>query len=118
MGPLITISQSAHLYDDTWENADQLIANEYSAICNQHNYDDPSGNFLIEVDGNEIVVTQTTPGSGEVIRDYRGKEPLRVVREICASSPTIQPEHTGYLGLELQKAFDCIKNARPYFQDR
>ena len=118
MGSLITISQSAHIYDDTWQNADQLIANQYAAICNQRNYYDPSGNFLIEVDEKEIVVTQTTPGSGEIVRDYRGKEPLRLLREICASSPAIQPEHSAYLGLELQKAFDCIKNGRVYFQDR
>jgi thymidylate synthase len=117
MGPLMTISQSAHIYDDTWDNADRLIANQYAAICNQRNYDDPSGNFLIEVDGKEIVVTHTTPGSGEALQCYRGKNPLKLLREICADCPAIQPEHSGYLGMELQKAFDCIKNSIHYVQD-
>jgi len=117
MGPLMTISQSAHIYDDTWDNADRLIANQYAAICNQRNYDDPSGNFLIEVDGKEIVVTHTTPGSGEALQCYRGKNPLKLLREICADCPAIQPEHTGYLGMELQKAFYCIKNSSHYVQD-
>jgi thymidylate synthase len=118
MGPLITISQSAHIYDDTWDNAERLIANQYAAILNQRNYDDPSGNFLIEVDGKEIVISHTTAGSGEVIKSYRGKNPLNLLREICATSPAIQAEHTGYLGIELQKASNCIKNCHPYIQDQ
>ncbi|HEY9804718.1 MAG TPA: thymidylate synthase [Leptolyngbyaceae cyanobacterium] len=118
MGPLITISQSAHIYDDTWENADRLIANQYASILKQRNYDDPSGNFLIEVDNQEIVVTQTTSGSGEVVKSHRGKNPLNLLREICAASPAIQSEHAGYLGLELQKANQCIKLGKPYVQDQ
>ncbi|AFY46388.1 thymidylate synthase [Nostoc sp. PCC 7524] len=118
MGPLITMSQSAHIYDDTWENADRLIANQYGVILKQRNYDDPSGNFLIEVDEKEIVVTQTTPGSGEIVKSYRGKNPLNLLRDICAASPAIQPEHTGYLGIELQKASQCIKIGKPYVQDQ
>ncbi|MBG1260577.1 thymidylate synthase [Nostoc commune] len=118
MGPLITISQSAHIYDDTWDNAERLIANQYAAILNQRSYYDPSGNFLIEVDGKEIVVTHTSPGSGEVIKSYHGKNPLSLLREICATSPAIQPEHTGYLGIELQKASNCIKSDKTYIQDQ
>jgi thymidylate synthase len=118
MGPLITVSQSAHIYDDTWENADRLITNQYALILKQRNYDDPSGNFLIEVDNQEIVVTQTTSGSGEVVKSYRGKNPLNLLREICAASPAIQSEHAGYLGLELQKANHCIKLGKPYVQDQ
>ncbi|MDY7013406.1 MAG: thymidylate synthase [Cyanobacteriota bacterium] len=118
MGPLIVISQSAHIYDDTWENADKLIATQYAQICKRQNYDDPCGNFLIEIQNKEIVVTQTTPGSGEVIRNYKGINPLSLVREICSDSPAIQPAHIGYLGIELHKAFNCLKSHQTYVQDR
>ena len=47
MGPLIIISQSAHIYDDCWEQADQLIQNQYAQICRQRDYNDPSGSFVI-----------------------------------------------------------------------
>jgi len=118
MGPLITISQSAHIYDDTWENADQLIQNQYAAICKQQDYFDPVGNFLIEVTEDKIAVTQTTSGSGEVVTCYAGKEPLSLIRDICATSPAIKPDHIGYLGIELQKAYECLKTGKEYIQDR
>lgn len=118
MGPLITISQSAHIYDDTWENADQLIQNQYAAICKQQDYFDPVGNFLIEVTEDKIAVTHTTSGSGEVVTCYAGKEPLSLIRDICAASPAIKPDHIGYLGIELQKAHECLKTGKEYIQDR
>ena len=118
LGPLITISQSAHIYDDTWENVESLINNQYSKIVQQRDYFDPSGNFLIEVEENQIMVKQTTPGSGELVATYSGKNPLKLVREICATSAAIHPEHIGYLGIELEKAYQCLKTGKVYVQDQ
>lgn len=118
MGPLITISQSAHIYDDTWENVDKLIANQYAKIINNRDYFDPSGNFLIEVEDGQIMVKQTTPGSGEIVACYSGNNSSKLIREICAASPAIQPDHIGYLGIELQKAYQCIKIGQQYIQDQ
>jgi len=118
MGPLMTISQSAHIYDDTWSNAEQLIQKQYAAICRKIDYNDPAGNFLIEVDQGKIVVTHTTKGSGEVVGSYFGKDALTLVREICAASPSIRPDHAGYLGMELNKAAECLKTGKQYVQDR
>ncbi len=118
MGPLITVSQSAHIYDDTWENADQLIQNQYAVICKQQDYFDPVGNFLIEVTEDKIVLTQTTPGSGEAVACYSSRNTLSLIRDICAASPAIKPDHIGYLGIELQKAYECLKTGKQYIQDR
>ncbi|ACK65311.1 thymidylate synthase [Rippkaea orientalis PCC 8801] len=118
MGPLITISQSAHIYDDTWENVDKLISNQYAKIINNRDYFDPSGNFLIEVEDGQIMVKQTTSGSGEIVACYSGKNPLKLVRDICAASPAIQPDHIGYLGMELQKAYQSLKLGNRYTQDQ
>jgi thymidylate synthase len=117
LGPLITVSQSAHIYDDTWENADQLIQQRYTSICRHRDYYDPVGNFLIEIEADKIVIRQTSPGSGEVVACYSGKDPLKLVREICAASPAINPEHAGYLGMELHKAAEYLKIGKQYIQD-
>jgi thymidylate synthase len=118
IGPLITLSQSAHIYDDTWSNAEQLIKEQYCAICRNLDYYDPAGNFLIEIAEEKIVVTHTTPGSGEIVGCYSGKNPLKLIKEICAALPAIRPDHAGYLGTELQKAATCIKIDKPYIQDQ
>lgn len=117
MGPLITVSQSAHIYDDTWENADRLIRQQYAALVARRDYFDPSGNFLIETEGNQIIVRQTTPGSGEVVACYSSKNPLKLLREVCAATPAIGPEHAGYLGMELQKAAQSLLAGEQYVQD-
>ena len=116
LAPLIT--QSAHIYDDTWSNAEQLIKEQYSAICKKLDYYDPVGNFLIEIADDKIVVTHTTPGSGEIVGCYSGKNPLKMIKEICAALPAIRPDHAGYLGMELQKAANCLKIDKSYIQDR
>ncbi|OBQ09754.1 MAG: thymidylate synthase [Anabaena sp. LE011-02] len=118
LGPLITLSQSAHIYDDTWGNAEQLIKEQYSAICKKLDYYDPAGNFLIEIAEEKIIVTHTTPGSGEIVGCYSGKNPLKLIKEICAAIPAIRPDHAGYLGMELQKAANCLKIDKPYIQDQ
>lgn len=65
----------------------------------------------------KLLVTQTTPGSGEVVACYSAKDPLKLLREICAASPAIRSDHAGYLGMELQKAAECLKTGKKYVQD-
>ncbi len=104
LGPLITISQSAHIYDDCWENADQLIETEYPRLCCQRDYADPTGNFLISIQEAQIIVEQTTPGTGEVVNYYAGKSAKQIYQKIAAACPGLHIDHALYLGSELQKA--------------
>ena len=117
MGPLITISQSAHIYEDTWDNVDKIINNQYQGII-KITYDDPVGAFLIEIENDQIVVNQTTTGGGEIVATYSSKHPLKLIREIAVNIPAITPAHIGYLGIELQKAYTCLKTNQIYFQDK
>ena len=103
-GPLITISQSAHIYDDCWENADNLIQTQYAKICQERDFDDPSGSFVITVQDERIIVEHMTPGSGEVINCYSGKYAKQLYQQIAENCPALQVEHAMYLGTELQKA--------------
>lgn len=119
MGPLITISQSAHIYDDCWENVEQLINNQYQSIVNKEiqSYSDPTGNFLIETsgyNGYNITVSQLTP-SGEFVGKWEGKNPLKLIRQIVTDCPSIQPSHIGYLAREIERASQQKTN---YIQDK
>jgi len=104
MGALITISQSAHIYDDCWENANNLIHSQYVKICHQRDYTDPSGSFTISVHNNIIIVEHMTPGSGEILNSYSGKTAQQLYQQIAANCPALQVDHALYLGAELQKA--------------
>ncbi|KJH71197.1 thymidylate synthase [Aliterella atlantica] len=118
MGPLITISQSAHIYDDCWENADNLIANQYKKAFQERDYADPSGSFVINIQDSEIVVEHMTPGTGEVVNCYSGKSATQLCRQIAADCPALQVGHAMYLGCELQKAELALLNQHYYTQDR
>jgi len=116
LGPLITISQSAHIYSDCWEHSDRVIEQEYPKIVRQKRFDDPVGSFLIRVDAKIILVEQLTPGSGEVVNCFEGKQAKDLYQQIAASCPILQAEHALYLGTELQKAEIALKNSQWIYQ--
>jgi len=103
IGPLITLSQSAHVYDDTWENVDSIIDTHYKKLTQKVDYNDPVGNFVIENQYDTTVVNQVSL-SGEIVATYKGKHPLKLLREITSANPSIRPDHAGYLGIELDRA--------------
>jgi len=117
LAPLIIISQSAHIYDDCWNHAQYLIDNEYPKIASKKDYADPVGNFCIELLDGQIQVTHVFP-NGEFVKIYSGKQPLALLRDITQSNPGVQSDHAGYLGIELQKAFECLRDDSMYSQDR
>ncbi|MBD2776959.1 thymidylate synthase [Iningainema tapete] len=120
MGPLITISQSAHIYDDCWENADNLIKSQYTKICGARDYADPAGSFVITVQEDKILVEHMTPGSGEVVNCYSSKSATQLYRQIATDCPSLQVEHAMYLGAELQKAEIALSSQQKltYHQDQ
>ena len=71
---------------------------------------------MIEIENTDILVKQTTPGSGEVIATYSGKNAMNLARKICSDNPSIQPSHAVYLGIELGKAMIAIKEDKNYQQ--
>ncbi len=113
MGALMTISQSAHIYDDCWQNADQLLHQHYFKSAIKPMYNDTAGNFLVSRRGDQVVVERTFL-DGSLAQEFVGKNPLILIREIAANSPTMSPDHALYLGMEIQKAFVKID----YVQDK
>nr|WFD61355.1 MAG: hypothetical protein [uncultured cyanophage]WFD61424.1 MAG: hypothetical protein [uncultured cyanophage] len=118
LGPLITISQSAHIYDDCFENVDHLIKNQYKKICAVRNFDDPAGSFVISLCENKIHVEHISPGSGEAVDFYSGMTTKALYQRISERNPWMQVEHAMYLGTELQKAEYCRQKRLPFTQDR
>jgi thymidylate synthase len=119
-GPLVTISQSAHIYEDCWEYAERIIQTEYAKILRSRDFSDPSGSFVISLQEDSILVEHLTPGTGEVVNCYSGKSAKQLYQQIAASCPALQVEHAMYLGTELQKAEIALSSSQSmmYIQDR
>jgi thymidylate synthase len=119
IGALTIVSASAHIYDFNWEEALKISKENLKPKFE----DDPRGHFKIEInkDTEEIVVKHYN-AEGNFLKKYHKKivEPgtvlklLKTIDEDLAISLTI---HSGYLGLELQKAYTALKLDLNYVQD-
>ena len=69
--------------------------------------------FIIKIE-DDIVIQQRD--SEIIYKVYKGKNPLKLIKEICFYNPTIEVFHIGYLGTEIQKAEYCLKNNLNYEQ--
>lgn len=117
LGPLMILSQSAHIYDDCWESADKLISDQYQKICKNQSFDDPCGNFIIYLQDDEIFVEQTNL-TGEVVSVYSDKNVKSLYLKIASANPGLRVDHAFYLGSELQKVAIAISTKTPYLQDK
>lgn len=119
LGDLVMHSLSAHIYDDSWEEAKQIIEKYYHSSVNlgdKENFD-PRGNFIIRVDGGEIVVEHYSPEE-KFLKVYKCKKAFPLYSEIAADNAISDIYHALYLGAELEKAETALKLGVKYEQDK
>jgi len=116
IGDLVIVSHSAHIYEDSLQNAADVVENQGEKLRKKLSLSsDPRGNFVIRIEGKEIIVDLHSP-DGNHIKTFRGQSSRQLEREI---SPFISKiSHALYLGRELQKAEICSRQKTPYIQDR
>lgn len=110
-GKLSTISLSAHIYSECQKDIDKLI----KSMSRNEIYYSAVGNFIITVDS-LIRVTQLGH-AGEWIAEYYGKHTTKLLDNIISKNPTIEPNHSAYLAIEIQIAEMCLIRNIPYVQD-
>lgn len=121
LGDLIIVSESAHVYDDTWESVQQLLADHYPRIAAADRYRfDPKGNFIVELIDGRIRVEHTTAEDGVHIAHYWGDSAADVQRQLAEANVLSTHRHALYLGAELQKAETALRHSDlfRYTQDR
>ena len=114
LGPLITLSQSAHLYDHSFAYADETIANHYGK--SPKSYSDPVGNYLVELLDGQIHITRMN-GLGKPIREYTGRNVRNLMDAIALDAPAMQPDHAMYLGVQINNAWNCLRFGEKFTQD-
>ena len=103
LGALITVSDSAHIYDDCWENADNLIKSTYYKIMNNRDYFDPAGNFNVWIEDGLINV-EWLASDGDLLKIYRDRKSIKLRQAIAIDCPTLSLENALYLGDRLHHA--------------
>jgi len=117
LGQLMILSQSAHLYKDTWEWAQNIVKKHLPPFRRTLSRLDPRGNFIISLKDGEIVMEHTGP-AGEKIGEFRGKSG-QDIREILVRENVISLlSHSLDIGMELKKAEIAKKLGIPYIQDQ
>jgi thymidylate synthase len=114
MGKLVTISGSAHIYEDCWEDS-KKISEEYlkHTRCKY----DHRGYYIIEVKDGEIFVDHYSPES-QRLGQYHGKTAQELTDALALHHAASDPYHYMYLGRELQKAEFALQNGLTYVQDK
>lgn len=114
LGPLVTLSQSAHLYDHSFNYADEVVQNYYGKETKTYN--DPVGNFLVEVEEKQIKVSRMN-GIGKTVREYVGRNAGQLLDAIALDAPAIEPSHAMYLGVQLNRAWNALRYNEKFTQD-
>jgi thymidylate synthase len=117
LGNLCILSQSAHIYEDSWEHC-QKVTEKYLKQYTGHLAElDPRGNFVISIEGDEIVVEHTST-TNETLGIYRAKSSFEMMRMLTEENIISLIPHALDIGRQLMKAEMAIKLGTHYNQDQ
>ena len=115
IGNLIIISNSAHIYEPEWKKSEDIIHDNYtSKIVNFE--EDENGYFVITVE-NEIIVQHHLKDGRKSNYLFRGKKAQLIYRQICHENLFTRFDHAAYIGHELARAENCLKQGEKFVQD-
>ncbi len=122
LGATITVSDSAHYYEDCWEAVDELVDRHFSAYCGLAGRpSDPFGNWVIEVvddnAGAKAIRASLIDADDKVAKVFEGASADQLRKQI-APYMSEDSSHAIYIGSELAKAEMVAGLNLPYTQDQ
>ncbi len=121
IGKLSITSNSAHVYEEDWENAKKLCMCEIWEKPVKLGFDaltesDPRANVIINVIKEKIVADIISPKG--VLMTIEGISAKEVMKKMAQLDLLSRPDHWGDIGTELQKAEIARDLKIEYKQDR
>ncbi len=116
LGNLVILSQSAHIYDDSWERCNKIVEMylpRYASLLSEF---DPRGNLIISLEDNEIILEHTSP-TKETLGIYKAKSAEEMRNILIKENIISLVPHALDIGLELMKAETALKLNIHYAQD-
>jgi len=114
-GDLVIISNSAHIYENSWREAQNIVDKHYKGNILPF-IEDKNGYFLIRVNGEIIVEHFTKEGlpSGYV---FRGENAQELYRRILNENLISLMDHAAYIGHELARAEIALRDGKKFTMD-
>lgn len=115
-GPLITISNSAHIYENNWKECEEILSKHYSgkAMSMQQ---DRLGYFTISIEDKDIVAQHNLADGRQSSFVFKGKDAVEIYRRILNENLVSRYDHAAYLGKELARAEIALKENKKYEQE-
>jgi thymidylate synthase (methanogen type) len=121
LGVLQITSQSAHIYEGDWENANKLAACAFWQRPVQKMYDaaqaDPRGIFIIRLQDKKIKIDFNSL-TGEPLLQFEGVSADRLGLQIAQHELISQSGHALDIGIQLARAEIALKKGIAFTQDR
>lgn len=121
LGQLQITSQSAHIYEQDWDNANKLVRCVFwerePETFNEKTQRDLRGYMIIKINDGKIRIDFQGP-QGEKLMELEGKTAGGLIAKIAQLDILSRPDHLLDIGAELQKAEIALNNGLNYIQDR
>lgn len=120
MGPLTTVSGSAHIYEHDWLKAKDILENWYKPSTKM--IFDPRGNFIIKLDrkARKIIIDHYTPQQQKIDSfefELTNKSYWDILNKIMEKGIVSSLVHAADIGAELAKAELALRYGLKYSQD-
>jgi len=117
-GSLITIANSAHIYENSWMAAKSVLDKYYTGKTVKFE-EDKNGYFIVSVDkkAGDIVVQHHLNDGRKSEFTFRGKKPQELYRRILNEHLITKLDHAAYIGQELARAEIALKEGKKFVQD-
>jgi hypothetical protein len=117
-GRLCITSLSAHIYEEDWNDAKQLVEcqvrGRLSPLFKENEDADPRGNVLIRIEDGKIVGELVA--NGETLYTVSGSV-FEVSAGLMRQELLSRHDHIAYIGRELLRAEIALRCGKPYKQD-
>ncbi len=122
VGKLSITSNSAHIYEEDWDNAKKLVKCQIwekpiSLAFNEKEDTDSRGNMVVSIIGNKLSVDLISP-SGEALLTLEGSNAKELCLKIAKLDLLSRPDHYMDIARQLTKAEIAMKLGKEFKQDK
>ncbi|MGC8629209.1 MAG: thymidylate synthase [Candidatus Micrarchaeia archaeon] len=118
LGALTILSISAHIYENNWTKAKEILAKNFANLQLKF-IQDPFGYFIISVDQKEqkIIVKHKLNDGRDSGFVFEGASAEALYKKIVHEHLVSRLDHAAYLGKELERAELALRQNKEYVQD-